>query len=340
MKGGRKSRKRSKSRRLTLKLGVVAAVLLVAMGAVSEWFVHHPRGWVAEQSSAYPTLSAVLLWFGNPIADVTDGLGWTGHDVVYEYDTEAPAGSVTFAGLPVRTGSPAPDDIKTLNRGEFIIGWSDSLRHPVWCAYHIKKEARHPAERRPPFAKDPSVPSAPAPGDYTKSGYDRGHMAPNYAIVTRYGEDSQKLTFRMSNIAPQTPELNRGVWRDVEHRIADMWTARYGEIWVVVGSISRGGEKIGQTGIDVPTDYYQVIMAQEGMDIRALAVVIPQKVGWNAWAARHIVSIDELEAMTGLDFNPDLPSFIQSPLEAETPTRLWPVNALDILRQLTMRFSH
>lgn len=339
MKGGKK-RKRARSRRLSLKLGAALAVLLAAWGVAGEWFVHHKRDWVAEQTAARPLLSAALQMIGNPLADITDGFGWTGHDVVYEYDTEAPEGSITFAGAPVRTGAPASDDIRILDRGEFIVGWSDSLRHPVWCAYHVQRDARHPSEKRPSFTKDQSVPSAPAPGDYTKSGYDRGHMVPNYAIVTRYGEASQKLTFKMSNIAPQTPELNRGVWRDVEHRIADLWTARYGEIWVVVGCISSGNEKIGQTGIDVPTAYYQVVMAQEGMDVRALAVVIPQNVGWHAWAARHIVSIDELEEMTGLDFNPDLPSFIQSPLEAETPTRLWPVNPLDVFRQVALRFAH
>ena len=241
----KRKKKRSKSRRLALWLGAVLAVVFAIWGAAAEWFVHHPRAWVAEQSAERPFLAIPLLWLGNPLADITDGLGWTGHDVVYEYDTEAPSGSVTFAGVPTRTGDPAPGDIRIINRGEFIIGWSDRLRHPVWCAYHVTRKARHPADLRPSFAKDPSVPSAPAPKDYTKSGYDRGHMAPNYAITTRYGEATQKLTFMMSNIAPQTPALNRGVWRDVEHRIADLWTARYGEIWVVVGCISRGGEKIG-----------------------------------------------------------------------------------------------
>ena len=339
---GKKRRKngRTKSRRTARWLFGALVCLLVAWGAAAEWFVHHPRAWVAGQKSAHPIVSACLLWFGNPIADVTDGLGWTGHDTVYEYDTEAPSGSVTFAGTPARNGGPAPDDIRVIDRGEFIIGWSDRLRHPVWCAYHVTREARHTSDKRPSFTKDRSVPSAPSPADYTKSGYDRGHMAPNHAMATRYGEAVQKLTFMMSNIAPQTPELNRGVWRDVEHRIADLWTARYGEIWVVVGCISRGAEAIGQTGIDVPTDYYQVIMAQEGMNIRALAVLIPQSVGWKDWAARHIVSIDELEELSGLDFNPELPSFIQSPLEAEVPTRLWPVNPLDIFRQVALRFSY
>ena len=340
MKKAKKSKKkRSRSRRIALKVFAAAVVLLSAWGVVSEWFVHHPRKWIAEQRAAHRVLSAPLLWFGNPLADITDGLGWTGHDVVYEYDTEAPAGSAAFAGVPARTGYPAPDDIRVICRGEFVVGWSDRLRHPVWCAYHVTRDAKYPSDRRPSFTKDSSVPAAPSPADYTKSGYDRGHMVPNYAMVTRYGEDVQKLTFKMSNIAPQTPALNRGAWRDVEHRIADLWTARYGEIWVVVGCISRGTEAIGNTGIDVPTEFYQVLIAQEGMDIRALAIVMPQNIRWGAWAARYIVTIDELEAMTGLDFNPELPSFIQTPLEAELPTRLWPVKPLDIFRQIALRFS-
>ena len=335
-----KGRKKSKSRRLALKLGVALVALLAVWGGIAEWFVHHPRGWIAEQKSAHPMMSAPLLWFGNPLADITDGLGWTGHDVVYEYDTEAPEGSVTFAGAPVRVGAPAPDDVRVIDRGEFLVGWSDKLRHPLWCAYHVTRDARYPSDHRPSFTKDRDVPASPAPDAYTKSGYDRGHMVPNYAIISRYGEDAQKLTFKMSNIAPQTPALNRGVWRDVEHRIADLWTARYGEIWVIVGCISRGREAIGQTGIDVPTDYYQVILAQEGLDIRALAALIPQSVGWHEWAARYIITIDELEQLTGLDFNPELPSFIQTPLEAELPTRLWPVRTLDIFRQIYLRFSY
>ena len=245
---------------------------------------------------------------------------------------------MTFAGIPVRKGAPAPSDIRVLDRGEFLIGWSDALRHPVWCAYHVTKENRHENSSRPGFTKDKSVPRAPSPDAYTKSGYDRGHMVPNYAIVTRYGTDAQKRTFRMSNIAPQTAALNRGVWRDVEHRIADLWTARYGEIWVIVGCISRAGETLSGSNIDVPESYYQVILAQEGMDVRALAVLFKQSVGWNAWAARHIVTIDRLEELTGLDFLPDLPSFIQEPLEADLPNRLWPIRPLDVFRQIALRF--
>ena len=334
---GKKSKKRSRSRRASLKLGLVLLVLLALWGAEGEWFVHHPRAWVVRQPKA---LAVPLLWIGNPLADITDAFDWTGYDTVCEYDTEAPAGSVLFAGAPKRIGAPAPSDIRILDRGEFLIGWSDTLRHPVWCAYHVTREAKHENSSRPGFTKDKSVPLAPAPGDYTKSGYDRGHMVPNYAIVTRYGEAEQKKTFQMSNIAPQSPALNRGVWRDIEHRIADLWTARYGEVWVIVGAISRPGsrETVSGTSVDVPTDYYQIILAQEGMDVRALALLFNQDVGWKAWGARHITTIDEIEKLTGLDFNPELPSFIQEPLESDLPNRLWPIRPLDFIRQIALRF--
>ena len=332
----RRKDKHGKLRRFSLRLGAILLLILAVLGATGDWFVHHPRTWIAEQPAL---LAKVLLWFGNPVADVTDALDWTGYDTVAEYDEEAPSGAVTFAGVPVRTGAPAPADIKVLDRGEFLIGWSDSLRHPVWCAYHVVRDVRHENAKRPGFTKDKFVPSAPSPDAYTRSGYDRGHMVPNYAIVTRYGEDAQKRTFRMSNIAPQSPALNRGVWRDVEHRIADLWTARYGEIWVIVGCISpQTGETLSGTPVDVPESYYQVIIAQEGMDVRALAVLFDQSVGWKDWAARHIVTIDQLEKLTGLDFCPELPSFIQEPLEADLPNRLWPIRPLDIFKQIALRF--
>ena len=338
--GKRKSKgKKGKSRRLALKLGVILVVLFALLCAAGDWFAHHPRKWIAEQPAV---LAKVLLWIGNPVADITDALDWTGYDTVCEYDEEAPVNTVTFAGAPVRTGAPAPADIKVLDRGDFLIGWSDTLKHPVWCAYHVVRDARHENAKRPSFTKDRSVPAAPAPDDYTRSGYDRGHMVPNYAIVTRYGIDAQKCTFRMTNIAPQSPALNRGVWRDVEHRIADLWTARYGEIWVVVGCISprtQSRETLSGTNIDVPTSYSQVILAQDGMDVRALAVLFDQSVDWKDWSARHIVTIDELEELTGLDFNPELPSFIQEPIEADLPNRLWPIRPSDIFKLIALWFK-
>ena len=337
-KGGR-GKGKGGSRRLALKIAGAALAALAIWAWAAVWFVHHSPKWIACREASWPRFATgPLLWLGNPVGDLLDALGVTGHDVVYEYDEEAPAGSVTFAGTPIRTGSPAPEDLRVIERGDYTIGWSDRLRHPVWVAYHVPPEVRFEAGERPRFSRDKSIPLAPPPSAYEKSHYDRGHMAPNYALATRFGPDSQRESFLMSNIAPQTAALNRGVWRDVEHRIADLWASRWGEIWVVVGAIpSETNEKLSGTGIDVPSSYYQVIVAQDGFDVRVMALVFDQYIAWNAWPARHLVTIDELEERTGLDFLPDLPDFIQSPLEAELPSRLWPIRLGDVFKLISLR---
>ena len=342
MSARRKKRKKaSAARRIALFALVVLVGGYAVLAATAVWFVHHPREWIKQKEESLPGfLVSALLWNGNGLGDITDALDITGTDSVYEYDEEAPSGSVFFAGAPKRTGDVQPADIKVLDRGEFAVGWSPSLRRPVWCAYHVTPDVMYQSGQRPGFAKDKEAANSPSPGDYTHSGYDRGHMVPNHAIESRYGTDDQKKTFLMSNIAPQTPALNQGVWRNVEHRIADFWPAKYGEIWVIVGTIpNRRGETLSGTDIEIPGRFYQVIVAQEGMDVRALAVVFDQHVPWREWAARNIVSIDELEEEAGLDFLPDLPTFIQNPLEAETPSRLWPIRARDVFRLILLNLE-
>ncbi len=339
-KKGRKGKRGSAKRRIALFGALGLSAFLTAWGILGVWFVHHPRRWLATREDNWPgIITGPLYFFGNPLGDLTDALGLTGRDVVYTYDEEAPTGQTLFAGAPVRTSAPAPDDIVILDRGEFQVGWSPKLRHPVWVAYHVPAASRFDPGERPNFSRDSSADRAPLPGDYTKSGYDRGHMAPNFAIASRFGEAQQRATFLMSNIAPQSPSLNRGVWRDVEHRIAELWTARWGEIWVIVGCIpSPNHETLSGTNIDLPRKFYQIIVAQEGLDIRVQAVIFDQNVPWSAWPTRYLATIDEIEDLTGLDFLPDLPSFIQDPLEAELPTRLWPIRKSDIFKQIALRF--
>ncbi len=345
----RKKRGKSKAKgtrlhlKFSFKVGCILLVAALVYASVADWFIHHPREWLNNCRASWPSFFFNSLYdTGNAVGDFTDSLGWTGSDAVYEYDEEAPEGSILFAGEPRRMGPPAPDDIVILDRGEFKIGWSPKLRHPVWCAYHVPREARFPNSKRPSFARDRSVSTAPSPNDYTHSGFDRGHMVPNYAIVTRFGPTVQRKTFLMSNITPQSESLNRGVWRDMEHRIAELWTARYGEIWVIVGAFTPADETpetLAGTSIDLPEKFYQVIIAQEGLNIRALAVLFDQGVPYGTYAARHIVSIDELEELTGLDFLPDLPSFIQSPLESELPTRLWPIRLSDTFKRFLIFYG-
>ena len=334
-----KKKPMGKARRVAWIASIALALAAVACCAVGDWFVHHPREWLEEHRAFY---TAPLWYFGNRTAFVTDAIGWTGHDAVYDFDEPAPSNAVFFAGAPERTGDPAPKDIVTLQRGEFAIGWSPSLRHPVWAAYHVVKNARFDALKRPNFQKDRSVASCPAAADYARSGYDRGHLVPNRAIVTRYGPDAQEKTFLMTNIAPQRPALNRGPWRELEQRISDLWTARYGEIWVVVGTVSPAAKRTtleNAPSIDVPEQFYMLIAAQDDDGVRALAVMLPQTADVDDFPVHGIVTVNELESATGLRFFPDMPKFLAHPLKADRPTRLWPIRLRDIVKLILLRFT-
>lgn len=330
-------------RRLRLWSRLSSGALLLAwlaLSIVGDIYVHHPADWLAARRCA---LTAPLEYFGDRAAFFTDALGWTGRDAVNTPDDPPPTGMVTFAGDPVRIGAPAPADLVVLDRGDFRIGWSPSLRRPVWAAYHVPRDAPHVAGRRPGFQKDRSVASSPAPRDYERSGYDRGHMVPNHAIATRFGPDAQRRTFQMTNIAPQRPALNRGPWREMEQRIADLWTAKYGEIWVIVGTVptthAAQRRKLGKSAIDVPEKYYMVIASQTEDSVRVLAVLMDQTAGRWDFPSRCIVSVDEIERLTGLDFFPNMQKSLQTSLEADVPTRLWPIRALDLLKLILVRLG-
>ena len=344
-KKGKDKRSPSLARRIARWTAVAIVASQLVLAGLGDWFVHHPREWIAAKCESLPRfVTTPLLAYGDRVGDFTDALGFTGTDVVYEYDEDAPNGSVFFAGEPKRVSGPAPSDIQVLQRGDFAVAWSPSLKHPVWVAYHVpprgdSSATADPADplKRPSFQKDRSVESSPSASAYEGSGYDRGHLAPNYAIATRFGEAAQKRTFLMTNIVPQTPSLNRGAWRDVEHRIASLWSGRYGEVWAIVGALPGRGERL-PSGVEIPAAFYQVVVAQTEDGVRALAVVLPQNIPQNAYPTRYIVSIAELESLTGIDFLPELDSFIAKPLKAQTPTRMWPVGFLGSLKLIAARF--
>ena len=326
-------------RRLSRRFSVAAVAVVAFLSVVGGWFASHPWQWISDKCDDWPRLvTAPLLYFGDRTIMLTDGLGLTGHDAVYDFDEPAPNGSVFFAGAPVRTGDPAPNDIRVVDYGDFVVGWSPSLRHPLWVAYHVPAEKVHEAGKRPGFRADPALPGTPSAAAYKGTGYDRGHMAPNYAIATRFGAEAQKNTFYTSNVAPQKPSLNRGPWREIEHRIAELWTAKYGEIWVIVGCVPGDEEDRLPSGIGVPKAFWQVIVAQTADGVRALAVYLPKNIPSSAFPVHNIVTIDALEEKTGLDFFPTMPDFLQKPLEADLPTRLWPVRFIDVFRLIGLRF--
>lgn len=63
------------------------------------------------------------------------------------------------------------------------------------------------------FTPDPRVINSPKSSDYNKSGFDRGHMS---AASNTTSSKLIQESFLMTNIAPQSPTLNRGFWKTLE----------------------------------------------------------------------------------------------------------------------------
>ena len=138
----------------------------------------------------------------------------------------------TYAGLPKGA------EYKLLMNKGYIVGYSERHKDPVWAAYRLFRTDSPYQFRRPSrFAIDERTAARVSHNDYTNSGYDRGHMAPNSAIMSRYGREAQIETFLMSNVCPQQPNLNRGMWEELESREANDYADRFGQVWVIDGPI-------------------------------------------------------------------------------------------------------
>ena len=128
----------------------------------------------------------------------------------------------------------------------------------------------------------------------------------------------------MSNIVPQKPELNQRPWKDIEQTIANRYVRDYQEIWVITGPIYREPVSRLTSGVAVPSAFFKVIVdVVEPTGVRALAVILEQDVSDSNKLSRDLVTVDEVEAATGLDLLSLLDDEAEAALEADLPKRLW-----------------
>ena len=246
--------------------------------------------------------------------------------------TEAVKGDIVPAPEPDR-GATAPYGepgdrlgLKHLvNRG-YSVGYDETLPSPRWSSYRVFPYKDVHLDRPSTFKPDLRTSAHVTTAEYVRSGYDRGHLSPNYAISVCYGEEAQKETFLLSNIVPQLHALNAGLWKDMEQRIMKRYVARYGTVWVQVGPVfaTPPEKKVGR--IPVPTSFWMVISEYEDSahGLRAIAYLVPHEEKWrDAELTRYVVSIRRIEELTGLDFFPKLPKPTQDRLESTPALRAW-----------------
>lgn len=274
------------------------------------------------------------------VLNVIDGVredGMTPDKVIGTLDqfadqTEVVKGDIVPAPEPDKEatapyGEPADQrGLKLFVNKGYSVGYDDSLPSPRWSSYRVFPYQDVHLERPSSFKSDVRTTARVTTAEFVRSGYDRGHLSPNYAISVCYGEEAQKETFLLSNIVPQLHALNAGLWKDLEQRIVRRYVERYGTVWVQVGPVftEPAAQKVGR--IPVPAAFWMVVSEydQDQRGLRAIAYLIPHEETWrDRELTRYVVSIRKVEALTGLDFFPKLPKTTQDRLESTPAPRAW-----------------
>lgn len=216
-------------------------------------------------------------------------------------------------------GIPSEPDL-LLNRSSFAIGYNYKSRQPMWVCYVLtSNQLNMPKLRRKnKFSIDPDIGLNPVkPAEYRKTGYDRGHLAP--AADMSYAELPMKHSFYMSNMSPQIPGFNRGIWKRLELQIR-RWAQQEERLCIITGPLFLSGKaaSIGNS-IPVPDAFFKIILDLTPPH-KMIGFVIPNDTTKKRLKS-FAVTVDLVENLTGFNFFAGFPG--EAELENRVDERLW-----------------
>lgn len=222
--------------------------------------------------------------------------------------------------LEVVTRSGTPEE--RLSGAGMEISFNPSMHIPNWVAWELTADEADGAEPRSnKFNPDPRTHASATTADYRNSGYDRGHMAP--AGDMKWSQESMAESFYMTNICPQVHSLNASAWKTLEESCR-RWARRDSAIIIVCGPMRTDSyiERIGQTGVAVPAEFFKVVIAPYANPPRGIAFIMPN--GYvDGGLQTTVCSIDDVEARTGHDFFSSLPDEIENEIETQHDLNQW-----------------
>ncbi len=204
----------------------------------------------------------------------------------------------------------------------YSLSYSEKHEQAEWVAYELKKEHLTNNDfKRPYFEKDKKVRTSSADWrNYKKSGYDRGHLCP--AGDRRFEYNAFEETFLTSNVTPQDHEFNSGIWNSLEQKVR-YWSKIYNGVYVVTGGVlSNDLKSIGYEAVSVPKYFYKIILDNSAKNPKIIAFLMEGK-QTSVPLKEFVVSVDEIEKLTGIDFFPKLEDVIEEKLEMSSTTKGW-----------------
>jgi len=299
------SRKSSRKRKSTIKLPLSVVITLIIIAAIiaGVWAYLHP----AEAKQYVDTWIAQIQ--GKPVQRPQQPAEPIPTAEGSKYD------NLSF-------GIPGPADC-IVDREGYSLGYSEYHEQPRWVIYHMTKAeaTTKAASREDNFRPDPEIPTGSATlADYKNSGKDRGHMAP--AADMSFSPKTMDESFFMSNMSPQEPDCNRGVWKELEAQVRS-FAITEGDVYVVTGPILPQTKTItiGPNEVTVPQYYYKVVWDRTPPE-KMIGFIVP-----NAGSTKPLQSfattVDAVEEATGLDFFLKIPQPQQEQLEGTLTIDAW-----------------
>ncbi len=204
----------------------------------------------------------------------------------------------------------------------YTLKYNEEYEQASWVAYQLTRENLNGSVTRTDnFRDDPAVTTGSASlNDYKGSGYDRGHLAPA-ADMTR-SKEAMSESFFLSNMSPQNPSFNRGIWSTLESYVRT-WAAENDAIYVITGPVLAPGlQTIGPNEVGVPKYFYKVILDDKEPVLKGIGFILANQSS-SAPLQSFAVSIDSVESITGIDFFPGLPDSLEKALESGIDARQW-----------------
>lgn len=223
-------------------------------------------------------------------------------------------------GAPV--SSLAPDTTQYLCKINYAVHYRHDTKTAEYVAEHVTlADVTGPAKRRDNFRADSDIPREHQSRleDYAGTGFDRGHLSPG--STNTLTAEIMSESFYLSNMVPQNANHNRGIWRIMELKVRD-WARAGKDIYVITGTAYVGDTvTVGPNRVGVPTHMWKVIVDRTGA--KGIGFFLPNAPIPVKDLPNYIVSIRQIEQLTGINFHPQLPAQMDT-IETEVDPALWP----------------
>ena len=220
---------------------------------------------------------------------------------------------------------PSSTTGQIIHHENYSLSYHEAHEQAEWVAYELKSShLSRTNHKRPYFEIDLAVKTGAAHWrNYKNSGYDRGHLCP--AGDRRFSKKAHDETFLTSNISPQEHEFNSGIWNRLEQKVR-YWARKYDGVYVVTGGVLEADlSTIGEEDVSVPESFYKILIDMNSGSPKMLAFLMPHRDSKKP-LYEFVVSVDEIEAITGIDFFPELEDTIELKLEASDSYKQWSFN--------------